>query len=110
MQRDLDIKVIGGAVPFTCILQDGTPTFQLQIMPTLLEEYLCTETIPLECTTKEQILYEVVLLEYHEFADIFFEGSAKELPPHHSYDYKIDLEEGAFPPFGKIYNMSKIKL
>ncbi|KAG5346706.1 hypothetical protein C0989_000481, partial [Termitomyces sp. Mn162] len=38
------------------------------------------------------------------------EGSAKELPPHRSYDHQIDLEEGTSPPFGKIYNMSKIKL
>ncbi|KAG5723909.1 hypothetical protein E4T56_gene9784 [Termitomyces sp. T112] len=37
-------------------------------------------------------------------------GSAKELPPHHSYYHKIDLEESTSPTFGKIYNMSKIKL
>ncbi|KAG5714987.1 hypothetical protein E4T56_gene5393 [Termitomyces sp. T112] len=59
---------------------------------------------------EEQILSEVVPPEYHEFADVFSEGSAKELPPHHSYDHKINLKEGTSPPFGKIYNMSKIKL
>ncbi|KAG5730315.1 hypothetical protein E4T56_gene10521 [Termitomyces sp. T112] len=91
--RDLDIKIIG-TIPFACILQDGTPAFQLQIMPALPEGYLYAETILLEHKTEEQILYEVVLLEYHEFADIFSEGSAKELPPHCSYNHKIDLKEG----------------
>ncbi|KAG5718580.1 hypothetical protein E4T56_gene16600 [Termitomyces sp. T112] len=107
--RSLDIKIVG-AVPFACLLQDGTPTFQLQITPALPEEHLCTGTTMLESKTEEQILSEVVPLEYHEFADVFSEGSAKELPPHHSYDHKIDLEEGTSPLFGKIYNMSEVKL
>ncbi|KAG5724050.1 hypothetical protein E4T56_gene4525 [Termitomyces sp. T112] len=62
--RDLNIKIIG-AIPFTHILQDGTPTFQLQITPALPEEYLHTETTLLEQKTEEQILYKVVPLEYH---------------------------------------------
>ncbi|KAG5352036.1 hypothetical protein C0989_004131 [Termitomyces sp. Mn162] len=36
-------KIIG-TVPFACILQEGTPTFQLQITPALPEEHLCAET------------------------------------------------------------------
>ncbi|KAG5735107.1 hypothetical protein E4T56_gene20485 [Termitomyces sp. T112] len=107
--RNLNIKIIS-TILFAHILQDGTPAFQLQIMPALLEEHLDAETILPECKTEEQILYEVVLLEYHEFADMFSEGSAKELPPHCSYNYKINLEEGALPLLGKIYNMSKIEL
>ncbi|KAG5730184.1 hypothetical protein E4T56_gene11680 [Termitomyces sp. T112] len=106
---DLNIKIIG-TIPFVHILQDGTPTFQLQIMPALPEEYLCAETTLLEHKIEEQILYEVVPPEYHKFADIFSEGSAKELPPHLSYNHKIDLKEGTSPSFGKIYNMSKIEL
>ncbi|KAG5348702.1 hypothetical protein C0989_008861, partial [Termitomyces sp. Mn162] len=73
-------------------------------MSALPEEYLHAEATPLEYTTKEQILYEVVLLEYHEFTDIFSEGSAKELPLHHSHNHKINLEEGTSLSFGKIYN------
>ncbi|KAG5720928.1 hypothetical protein E4T56_gene850 [Termitomyces sp. T112] len=79
-------------------------------MPALLEEHLHTETIVLESKMEKQILFKVVPPEYHEFADMFSEGSAKELPPHHSYDHKIDFKDGASPPFGKIYNMSEIKL
>ncbi|KAG5718806.1 hypothetical protein E4T56_gene2699 [Termitomyces sp. T112] len=107
--RSLNIKIVG-AVPFACLLQDSTPTFQLQITPALPEEHLHTGTTMLESKMEEQILSKVVPPEYHEFADMFSEGSAKELPPHHSYDYKIDLEKGTSPPFGKIYNMSKVEL
>ena len=43
--------------------------------------------------------------EYHEFADIFSETKAKVLAPHHPYDLKINLEEGAQPPVGPIYSL-----
>ena len=33
--------------------------------------------------------------EYHEFADVFSKTKAEALAPYHSYDLKIDLEEGA---------------
>ncbi|KAG5723957.1 hypothetical protein E4T56_gene9752 [Termitomyces sp. T112] len=92
------------------ITLDPTITPMLQVTPALPEEHLRTGTTAPESKMEEQILSEVVPLEYHEFADVFSEGSAKELPPHHSYDHKIDLEEGTSPPFNKIYNMSKIKL
>ncbi|KAG5335107.1 hypothetical protein C0989_002400 [Termitomyces sp. Mn162] len=76
----LYINIIG-AIPFACILQDRTLTYQLQIMPALPEEHLhAGTTLPLEQKTKGQILHEVVPPEYHEFTDVFSEGSAKELP------------------------------
>ncbi|KAG5332433.1 hypothetical protein C0989_007046 [Termitomyces sp. Mn162] len=106
---NLNIKIIG-TILFACLLQDGTPTFQLQIMPALPKEHLHTGTTMPESKMEEQILSEVVPPEYHEFTDVFSEESAKELPPHHSYDHKINLEEGTSPLFGKIYNMSKIEL
>ncbi|KAG5727057.1 hypothetical protein E4T56_gene20306 [Termitomyces sp. T112] len=79
-------------------------------MLALPKEHLCTGTTTPGSKTKEQILSKVVPPKYHEFADMFSEGSAKELPPHCSYNHKIDLEEGTSPPFGKIYNMSKVEL
>ncbi|KAG5329709.1 hypothetical protein C0989_009341 [Termitomyces sp. Mn162] len=105
----LDIKIVS-AIPFAHLLQDSTPAFQLQITPALPEEHLHTGTTMPESKTEEQILSKVVPLEYHEFADMFSQGSAKELPLHCSYDHKINLEEGTSPPFGKIYNMSKVEL
>jgi len=44
--------------------------------------------------------------KYHKFADIFSKTKAKTLPPHHPYDLKINLKEGAQPPVGLIYSLS----
>ena len=48
--------------------------------------------------------------KYHEFADVFNKKKANTLPPHHSYDLKIELEEGASPPPGHMYSLSPMKL
>ena len=44
--------------------------------------------------------------EYHKFADVFSKTKAEILPPHHPYDLKINLEEGAQPLVGPIYSLS----
>jgi len=44
--------------------------------------------------------------EYHEFADVFSKTKAEVLPFYHSYNLKINLEEGAQPPVGLIYSLS----
>ncbi|KAJ4481299.1 hypothetical protein J3R30DRAFT_3733013 [Lentinula aciculospora] len=44
-----------------------------------------------------------LLAQYAEFTDVFNKSSSKELPAHQSYDIKIDLEEGAEPPLGRLY-------
>jgi len=44
--------------------------------------------------------------EYHKFADIFSKTKAEILTPHHPYDLKINLEEGAQPLVGLIYSLS----
>ena len=44
--------------------------------------------------------------KYHEFADVFSKTKAEVLPPYHSYDLKINLEEGAQPLVGSIYSLS----
>jgi len=43
--------------------------------------------------------------EYHKFADVFSKTKAETLPPHCSYDLKINLEEGAQPLVGPIYSL-----
>ncbi|CDO69493.1 hypothetical protein BN946_scf184662.g13 [Trametes cinnabarina] len=48
--------------------------------------------------------------EYHEFADVFSKSKADELPEHRPDDLKIDLKEGATPPLGPIYSLSKVEL
>ena len=44
--------------------------------------------------------------KYHEFANIFSKTKAEVLPPHCSYDLKINLEEGAQPLVSLIYSLS----
>jgi len=43
--------------------------------------------------------------KYHEFTNIFSKTKAEVLALHHSYDLKINLEEGAQPPVGLIYSL-----
>jgi len=47
--------------------------------------------------------------EYHEFTDVFSKTKAEVLTPHHSYDLKINLEEGAQSLVSPIYSLSASK-
>ena len=60
--------------------------------------------------TDEEVLKAKVPPEYHEFKDVFSAEEAKELPPHRSYDHKIETIDGQLPPHGRIYNMSQVEL
>ena len=48
--------------------------------------------------------------QYHDFADIFSKAKATTLVPHREYDLRIELEEGASPPLGTVYSLSKTEL
>ena len=43
--------------------------------------------------------------KYHEFADVFSKTKAEVFAPHHPYDLKINLEEGAQSPVSLIYSL-----
>ena len=47
--------------------------------------------------------------KYHKFADIFSKTKAEVLASYHSYDFWINLEEGAQPLVGSIYSLSASK-
>ena len=47
---------------------------------------------------------------YSNFFDVFEKRNADRLPEHRPYDCPIELEEGAHPPFGPIYGLSKPEL
>lgn len=47
--------------------------------------------------------------QYAEFADVFSEEKANELPEHGLHDHAIDIN-GKEPPFGPIYNLSSHEL
>src|SRR5258705_1830639 len=51
-----------------------------------------------------------ILVDYHEFQDIFSDAKANMLPPHQPYDLQISLEEGAKPFHGPIYSLSPPEL
>ncbi|GAW10145.1 retrotransposon nucleocapsid protein [Lentinula edodes] len=55
-------------------------------------------------------LHHSIPEEYAEFADVFDEIAADSLPEHRPYDLKIDLEEGASLPLGRIYPLSEKEL
>ena len=48
--------------------------------------------------------------EYHDFADVFSKGKVDSLPPHHPYNLKIDLEDGAVLPIVLMYSLSQSEM
>ena len=47
---------------------------------------------------------------YHDFADVFSKANVSSLPPHRDFNLKIELEEGASPPPGRLYSLSPFEL
>ena len=82
-----------GARAFIRSSKEGTP-FVIYATPTR-GETISTASIP------EQ---------YKDFQDVFQKKNADMLPEHRPYDCAIDLEDGAQPPFGPIYNLSQTEL
>jgi len=48
--------------------------------------------------------------EYHEYTDVFSKNRADTLPEHHLYDLKINLEDDAEPPLGRMYSLSQTEV
>lgn len=61
-------------------------------------------------TSKEKTSTTSIPERYRDFEDVFQKKNADILPEHRPYDCAIDLEEGAQPPFGPIYNLSQTEL
>mgnify|MGYP000524124654 CR=1 FL=1 len=53
---------------------------------------------------------QAVVVSDVEFGDVFEKNNVDRLPEHRPYDCPIDLQEGASPPFGPIYGLSKPEL
>ena len=92
------------AVTFThtCKLE-GSVKYQLQLHPS-------GEVKGWSSSTSPALDLSSVPPEYHDYTDVFSKVKASELPPHHNYDLKIDLEEGTSPPLGTLYLLSPVKL
>ena len=56
-----------------------------------------------------EMLRPNVPTEYHDYLDVFSKSKGTTLPPRCSYDHKIELEDGATPPFGPIYSLSEVE-
>jgi hypothetical protein len=61
-------------------------------------------------TSRETTTSINVLAQYKEFQDVFEKRNVDILPKHRPYDCAIDLQDGAQPPFGPIYNLSQNEL
>jgi hypothetical protein len=48
-----------------------------------------------------------ILAELHDLAHAFGKATVDRLPPHRSYDLKIDLKEDFEPPFESLYKLSR---
>ncbi len=51
-----------------------------------------------------------VLVEYHDFANVFSDSLSKKLPKHRPYNLKINIEERMSPSLGPIYSLLESKL
>ena len=92
------------AVAFTHMCKlEGSVKYQLQLHPSGEAKGWSSSTSPAPDLS-------VVPPEYHNYVDVFSKVKASELPPHHDYDLKIDLEEGTSPPLGTLYLLSPVKL
>jgi len=96
--RQLNIAIIGAAAFLHASKLLGSHNFEL---------CFCSSDIQANSTKLiETPDLSNVPSEYHKFADVFSKTKAEVLPPHHPYDLKINLEEGAQPLVGPIYFLS----
>jgi len=81
----------------------GSTKYQLQLRPAnSAKAWSASTSTPLDL--------DIVPLEYRDYTDVFSKAKASELPPHHDYDLKIELEEGTSPPLGTLYSLSPVEL
>jgi Reverse transcriptase (RNA-dependent DNA polymerase) len=99
-----DIAFINAAAYMRASKLPGSITFQLFITPEGLKAKSSSSyqtDIPADMSAVPE--------EYHEFADVFNKQKADTLPPHRPYDLKIETEEGATLPPGRMYSLSSLE-
>jgi len=75
------------AAAFMCACKlEGSTKYQLQLRPSDSAKARSSSASTLPDL-------DIVPLEYHNYVDVFSKAKASELPLHHEYDLKIDLEE-----------------
>jgi hypothetical protein len=60
--------------------------------------------------TSTKICVQEIPMQYHDFKDVFEKKNADILLEHCPYEYAIELQDGAQPPFRPIYNLLQTEL
>ena len=95
-----------GAAAFACTCKlSGSMNFTLYIRPEDAKLRSASTAPPTDSPNLSG-----VPSQYHDFADVFSKAKATTLAPHREYDLRIELEEGASPPLGTVYSLSKTEL
>ena len=101
--RAPQIALINAVVYAHACKLEGSMQFSLQLSPTASSSL---RAVSLAANPDLSAVPE----DYHEFANVFSKAKASVLAPHRDYDLKIDLEEGATLPPGRLYSLSPIEL
>jgi hypothetical protein len=112
--KPVSIAMIGAAAFRSLVQKKDVKTFSITPcqIDQMLESLNRTDSSAL-CTIDPATIEETrakLPPEYHEFLDVFDRSKADELPPHRSYDHKIELEGEGQPPKSRLYPMSGYKL
>jgi len=99
----LHISLLNAAAFVRACKLEGSTKYQLQLHPSdSAKAHSSSASTPPDL--------DIIPPEYHNYADMFSKVKASELPLHHDYDLKIDLEEGTSPPLGTLYSLSPVEL
>ena len=97
------ISLINTATFVRACSLEGSTKYQLQLRPADSAKFRSSST-----STPPDL--DIVPPEYRDYTDVFSKVKASELPLHHDYDLKIELEEGTSPPLGTLYSLSPVEL
>jgi len=95
------IALINAAAFLKACQLDGSQQFSVQLKPDGSFRAASVDAAPDLSSVPEA---------YHNFADIFSKVKASVLAPHWEHDLKIELEEGAPLPPGRLYSLSPVEL
>ncbi|KAJ1019361.1 hypothetical protein NDA13_006277 [Ustilago tritici] len=111
----LDIDVVNAttfnkSLRFDCITSSTLyPSFD-QSQPQYLLATTTTSPAATTALAYNTDLPNIIPPEYHQYLDMFSKVEADKLPPHHTYNHQIPLEEVKTLPLGPIYSLSEHEL
>jgi len=97
------ISLINTAAFVRACSLEGSTKYQLQLRPANSAKARSSSISPPPDL-------DIIPPEYRNYADVFSKVKASELPLHHDYDLKIELEEGTSPPLGTLYSLSLVEI